>query len=65
MRSMKHALKAPPRRRLTLLPIEVRSAEGRPAIRRYRLGRVLDDIGLALAVPAVAGQAPDRGPRAP
>ena len=46
------------RRRLALLPVEAR--EERPAIRRYRLGRVLGDLG-----PVLAQQTPAPGVRSP
>lgn len=53
-------------RRLALLPVEDRSRDGRPAIRRYTLGRVLGDLGSHMAAPAaLAGQAPASGDRAP
>ena len=50
--------------RLALLPVEDRRRDGRPAIRRYRLGRVIDDLGAAVAAPR-AIQAPSQGVRAP
>lgn len=50
-------------RRLTLLPVEERG-KGSPAIRRYKLGRVLDDIGAYAAAPS-ARRAPASGVRAP
>jgi len=50
-------------RRLTLLSVEERGKD-RPAIRRYRLGRVLDDLGAHVAAPR-ARQAPASGVRAP
>ena len=49
-----------PARRLTLLPVEGR-AKDRPAIRRYKLGRVLDDLGATGAfgpAPRAQAQAP-------
>jgi hypothetical protein len=54
-------------RRVALLPVEDRAAKGRPAIRRYRLARILDDFGAAVAAPAVrtAQGAPAQGVRAP
>ncbi len=57
----------PGRRRLALLPVETPRAQDRPgpAVRRYRLGRVIDDLGDAFAAapreiraPAVGGRAP-------
>ena len=52
-----------PARRLALLPVEDRRGD-RPAIRRYKLARVLDDLGAAVAAPRVV-QAPASGVRAP
>jgi hypothetical protein len=53
-------------RRLALLPVEERARAGRPVIRRYRLARILDDLGASLvAAPPMAAQAPARGVRAP
>ena len=54
-------------RRLALLPVEERTAKDRPTIRRYRLARVLDDFGAAVAAPraATAQGAPAQGVRAP
>jgi hypothetical protein len=49
-------------RRLTLLPVESRDSRDRPAIRRYKLARVLD-AGIAQA-PGPA-QAPAPGLRSP
>jgi hypothetical protein len=59
-----------PGRRVALLPVEDRAAAGHPAIRRYRLARVIDDLGayVAAAPTAASGavaQAPVRGVRAP
>ena len=52
-------------RRLALLPVEGRTKD-RPAIRRYKLGRVLDDLGATGAfAPAPRAQAPASGVRAP
>jgi hypothetical protein len=65
MLSMPHTPKTTSR--LALLPVEDRRQEGRPAVRRYRLGRVIDDLGAAVAgAPAPrAIQTPSRGVRAP
>ena len=54
------------RRRLTLLPVEERTHADRPVIRRYKLARVVDDLGTMLA-PARqrALQTPASGVRAP
>ncbi len=49
-------------RRLALLPVEARGAQDRPAIRRYRLARVID---AHVAVPPAATQAPATGVRSP
>jgi hypothetical protein len=62
MTAMKPTPTVTAHRRLTLLPVESRTDAGRPQVRRYRLGRVVDDIGLALAA---STQAPVRGQRAP
>jgi hypothetical protein len=52
-------------RRLTLLPVED-ARRDRPGIRRYKLARVLDDFGAAVAAPrAAATGTPARGVRAP
>jgi hypothetical protein len=54
-----------PGRRLALLPVEEKRTD-RPVIRRYKLARVLDDFGAAVAAPsAIATGAPARGVRAP
>jgi hypothetical protein len=54
-------------RRLALLPVEERATPGRPVIRRYRLARVIDDLGSAVAAPRVPATqgAPATGVRAP
>ena len=54
-------------RRLALLPVEERPMPERPVIRRYRLARVIDDLGAAVAAPRppAAQGAPARGVRAP
>ena len=52
----------PDARRLALLPVEGRPKD-RPAIRRYKLGRVLDDLGARARRPGRA--APASGVRAP
>jgi hypothetical protein len=49
--------------RLALFPVEPRATTQQPVVRRYRLGRVVSDLG-----PALAGQAivtPSPGERAP
>jgi hypothetical protein len=53
-------------RRLALLPVETRGKD-RPAIRRYKLGRVVDDLGalVAFAPAPPRAQAPASGVRAP
>ena len=53
-------------RRLALLPVEERGRRDRPVIRRYRLGRVIGDVGSTLTgtAPRVV-QAPASGVRAP
>ena len=48
--------------RIALIPVGARKAD-KPAIRRYRLGRVVENLGPALAGQAVA--APSKGERAP
>ena len=55
------------KRRVALVPVEERTTRERPVIRRYRLARVIDDIGAALAAPSTAPVqgAPARGVRAP
>ena len=49
-------------RRLALLPVEDRTSQERPAIRRYKLARVLD---ASIAYEPVTTQAPATGVRAP
>ena len=49
-------------RRIALLPVEPRSGQDRPAIRRYRLARVLD---AAIASEPPTTQAPAAGVRSP
>ena len=49
--------------RIALIPVASKKAADKPAIRRYRLGRVVENLGPALAGRAVA--APSRGERAP
>jgi hypothetical protein len=49
-------------RRLALLPVEARTDQDRPAIRRYKLARVID---AAIAQEPAATQAPDQGVRSP
>jgi hypothetical protein len=49
-------------RRIALLPVEARTGQDRPAIRRYRLARVLD---ASIAAHAGAAQAPATGVRSP
>ena len=55
-------------RRVALLPVK-EARHDRPAIRRYKLARVIDDLGATLAgYPdelAGAAQTPARGVRAP
>jgi hypothetical protein len=48
--------------RIALIPVAARSKAEQPVVRRYRLGRVVENLG-----PALAGQAatPSRGERAP
>ena len=48
--------------RIALIPVAQRPKSPKPAIRRYRLGRVVENLG-----PALAGQqaAPSKGERAP
>ena len=55
-------------RRLALLPVEEAARHGRPAIRRYKLARVIDDLGATLAGTADAHRAvpaPAQGLRSP
>ncbi|HVL94388.1 MAG TPA: hypothetical protein VM266_00870 [Solirubrobacteraceae bacterium] len=55
-----------PAPRLALLAIPTPRAAAAPVVRRYRLGRVLGDLGPALAGrPAPAQAAPRQGGRAP
>ena len=49
-------------RRLTLLPVEDRTDQDRPAIRRYKLARVID---ATIAYEPTATQAPATGVRSP
>ena len=49
-------------RRLALLPVEDRTDQDRPAIRRYKLARVID---ATIAHEPTATQAPDTGVRSP
>jgi hypothetical protein len=49
--------------RITLIPVAPRAKADKPPIRRYRLGRVVENLGPALAGQAVA--APSKGERAP
>jgi hypothetical protein len=49
--------------RIALIPVASRATAGTPVIRRYRLGRIVENLGPALAGKAVA--APSRGERAP
>jgi hypothetical protein len=49
--------------RIALIPVGARTKADKPAIRRYRLGRVVENLGPALAGQAVA--APSKGERAP
>ncbi len=49
-------------RRLALLPVEERTSQDRPAIRRYKLARVLD---ASIAYQPPATQAPASGVRSP
>jgi hypothetical protein len=48
--------------RVTLIPVSARRQPESPVIRRYRLGRVVENLG-----PVLAGQpaAPSKGERAP
>ena len=48
--------------RIALIPVSARAATDTPVVRRYRLGRVVENLG-----PALAGQvaAPSKGERAP
>lgn len=54
-------------RRLALLPVTEPGRAARPGVRRYRLGRVIGDLGAHMAGPAAtrAAQAPVSGDRAP
>ncbi len=48
--------------RIALIPVPARAKTDKQVVRRYRLGRVVENLG-----PALAGQAaaPSRGERAP
>jgi hypothetical protein len=48
--------------RLALIPVAARASTDKPVVRRYRLGRVVSDLG-----PVLAGHvaAPSKGERAP
>jgi hypothetical protein len=49
-------------RRLALLPVEERTDQDRPAIRRYKLARVID---ATIAYEPTTAQAPATGVRSP
>ena len=48
--------------RIALIPVATKPAADKPVVRRYRLGRIVENLG-----PALAGQvaAPSTGERAP
>jgi hypothetical protein len=60
---MLSCMQSTPTPRIALIPVGARTKADKPAIRRYRLGRVVENLGPALAGHADA--APSKGERAP
>jgi hypothetical protein len=48
--------------RIALIPVAARTKTDRPVVRRYRLGRVVEDLGPALAGHTVAAARGSAGP---